>query len=386
MATFIDSIDERIQLAVINHLEVLLFSLGTNDETGRNEMFGINVFKVREVLNIPEITSHHDRQIQEKSLLKSLNELFPAQGLRLFRVRKHHHGHAISLLAFCVNDVIVSSDENPTLNPDVRWWSDIMNAAIESESIQQHQDDDDSWHIAYPAFDSHDDIFAILVHHCDALPGHNDQRLVHGILKVYANYLALIDKTQRDKLTSLFNRETLDEQITKILVKQSDELNKLNSSPNDSRRRQYAVKHWLGIIDIDNYGHLYGDEVIILVARLMTSGAIRDDDLVYRYGGEEFVVLLNVANETDALMAFERLREMVAKHPFPQLDKVTVSIGFVEVAEQPSLADVIGQADDALYFAKENGRDRVHSYHHLLQDGKILAQQPLAFNNGVELF
>lgn len=348
---------------------------------------------IRIVDNLAEITSHHDRQVLEKSLLKTLNELFPAQGLRLFRVRKHQHGQDISLLAFCVNDVIVSSDENPSLNPDASWLSDIMNAAIEGESIQQYHDDDGSWHLVYPAFDSHGDIFAILLHHCDAVPAHNDQRLVHGILKVYANYLALIDKTQRDKLTSLFNRETLDEQITKILVKQSDELNQLNSSPNDSRRRQYAIKHWLGVIDIDNfkfindnYGHLYGDEVIILVARLMTSGAIRDDDLVYRYGGEEFVVLLKAANETDAMLAFERLREMVAKHPFPQLDKVTVSIGFVEVAEQSSPADVIGQADDALYFAKENGRDQVHSYHHLLQDGKILAQQPLAFNHGVELF
>ncbi len=348
---------------------------------------------IRIVDNLAEITSHHDRQVLEKSLLKTLNELFPAQGLRLFRVRGHQHGQDISLLAFCVNDVIVSSDENPTLNRDVSWLSDIMNAAIEDESIQQYQNDEGSWHLVYPAFDSHGDIFAILLHDCDNVPEHNDQRLVHGILKVYANYLALIDKTQRDKLTSLFNRETLDEQITKILVKQSDELNKLSSSPNDSRRRQYAIKHWLGVIDIDNfkfindkYGHLYGDEVIILVARLMTSGAIRDDDLVYRYGGEEFVVLLKAANETDAFLAFERLREMVAKHSFPQLDKVTVSIGFVEVAEQSSPSDVIGQADDALYFAKENGRDQVHSYHQLLQNGKILAQQPLAFNHGVELF
>jgi len=57
MATLIDSIDERTKLAGTNHLEVLLFSLGSNDHTGRNEVFGINVFKVREVLNIPEITS-----------------------------------------------------------------------------------------------------------------------------------------------------------------------------------------------------------------------------------------------------------------------------------------------------------------------------------------
>ena len=57
MANLIDSIDERTKLAGTNHLEVLLFNLGTNDETGRNEVFGINVFKVREVLNNPDITT-----------------------------------------------------------------------------------------------------------------------------------------------------------------------------------------------------------------------------------------------------------------------------------------------------------------------------------------
>ena len=57
MANLIDSIDERTKLTGTNHLEVLLSSPGTNDETGRNEVFGINVFKVREVLNIPEITT-----------------------------------------------------------------------------------------------------------------------------------------------------------------------------------------------------------------------------------------------------------------------------------------------------------------------------------------
>ncbi len=57
MANLIDSIDERTKLTGTNHLEVLLSSHGTNDETGRNEVFGINVFKVREVQNIAETTT-----------------------------------------------------------------------------------------------------------------------------------------------------------------------------------------------------------------------------------------------------------------------------------------------------------------------------------------
>ena len=69
MATFIDSIDERTKLAGTNHLEVLLFSLGTSDETGRNELFGINVFKVREVLNIPETASYTHLTLPTRDLV-----------------------------------------------------------------------------------------------------------------------------------------------------------------------------------------------------------------------------------------------------------------------------------------------------------------------------
>ena len=125
--------------------------------------------------------------------------------------------------------------------------------------------------------------------------------------------------------------------------------------------------------------------MIILVARLMTSGVIRDDDLIYRFGGEEFVVLLKAANETDAMQAFERIRKVVANHNFPQLGQVTVSIGFVEVSAQLSPTDVIGQADEALYNAKNEGRNQVQNYHHLLAEGKVTEPKKMT-GSDVELF
>lgn len=162
--------------------------------------------------------------------------------------------------------------------------------------------------MVYPAFDAYGDTFACLVITITLVPSEGEQRLVYGILRVYSNYLSLIEKTQKDELTGLFNRETLDNEITKILARQNERVDEELTSPDDVRRRVYAVKYWLGGIDIDHfksindtYGHLYGDEVIILVARLMKSGVIRDDDLVYRYGGEEFVVLLKAPSEEDAM-------------------------------------------------------------------------------------
>jgi two-component system, chemotaxis family, chemotaxis protein CheV len=84
MATFIDSIDERTQLAGTNHLEVLLFSLGTNDGTGRDEVFGINVFKVREVLNMPEITSAPEMADGVEGFVSLRGDMVPIINLQKF--------------------------------------------------------------------------------------------------------------------------------------------------------------------------------------------------------------------------------------------------------------------------------------------------------------
>jgi two-component system chemotaxis response regulator CheV len=84
MATLIDSIDERTKLAGTNHLEVLLFSLGTNDETGRDEVFGINVFKVREVLNIPEITSAPEMPEGVEGFVSLRDDMVPIINLQKF--------------------------------------------------------------------------------------------------------------------------------------------------------------------------------------------------------------------------------------------------------------------------------------------------------------
>jgi two-component system chemotaxis response regulator CheV len=84
MATFIDSIDERTKLAGTNHLEVLLFNLGTSDATGRNEVFGINVFKVREVLNVPEITTAPEMPEGIEGFVSLRGEMVPIINLQKF--------------------------------------------------------------------------------------------------------------------------------------------------------------------------------------------------------------------------------------------------------------------------------------------------------------
>ncbi|MCX4190003.1 GGDEF domain-containing protein [Methylophaga sp. OBS3] len=335
--------------------------------------------------NLAEFTGHQDRDVLEESLLKTLNELFPAHSLDILQVNRLEKSQEAKDLVAPAKAHSKFDNESPELKSLIR-------SAIDDREIKQYCDKQGEFFTIIPALDSQGGILAILLHRFHEKLSDSDQRLVSGLLKVYANYLGLINKTQRDKLTSLFNRETLDQQISQVLNNQRNNFLDKSVEPQDSRRHA-ATKDWLGIIDIDyfkqindNYGHLYGDEVIILVSRLMTSGVLRDNDLVFRFGGEEFVVLLKSAGEADAFMAFERLRLIVANQTFPQLDQITISIGFVEVALQSSTADVIGQADNALYYAKQNGRNQVHSYHSLVSEGKITESRSSAHDNDVELF
>ncbi|MDT8438320.1 MAG: GGDEF domain-containing protein [Wenzhouxiangellaceae bacterium] len=200
---------------------------------------------------------------------------------------------------------------------------------------------------------------------------------VTTVVDVYRNQLALLDEMQRDVLTGLLNRQTFDRHLSEILER-SQRAPGTDSGQTDDRRRFDAEgSSWLGVLDIDHFkrvndrfGHLYGDEVLILFARLMQQN-FRDSDLLFRYGGEEFIVLLAPCSRDDAIAAFERFRRQVREHHFPQVDSVTVSAGLVEIGNQSSPSEMVGQADQALYEAKDQGRDRVCEYQELVRLKRI---------------
>jgi diguanylate cyclase (GGDEF)-like protein len=120
----------------------------------------------------------------------------------------------------------------------------------------------------------------------------------------------------------------------------------------------------------DEYGHLYGDEVLLLFSRLMTK-SFRHYDLLFRYGGEEFVVVLNNTDLETALTILERFRITIENYNFPQIGRKTISIGVTEISDQTMLSNVIDRADKALYYAKKNGRNQVCCYEKLVGAGLI---------------
>jgi len=214
----------------------------------------------------------------------------------------------------------------------------------------------------------------------------NTLHMMEGILSVYRNYQNILDYSERDSLTGLLNRKTFDEKFSRLLSTAAPE-----GSPQDHVERRHAhsgVGHWLAVVDIDHFkkvndqfGHLYGDEVLILVANLLRS-SFRAQDRVFRFGGEEFVVLLRSTTLEDARKIFERFRANVEKHEFPQVGRVTVSLGFASISTESPVV-ILGHADQALYYAKANGRNRVCYYDELVKSGELHSE---VSNDTVEFF
>jgi diguanylate cyclase (GGDEF)-like protein len=212
--------------------------------------------------------------------------------------------------------------------------------------------------------------------------------MVGGIVGVYRNFQNLLDYSERDSLTGLLNRKTFDDQLARMLHGAQEQEQDRAGLP-ERRRQNGDEKQWLAVVDVDHFkavndkfGHLYGDEVLILIANLLQS-SFRAQDRVFRFGGEEFVVLLRSTTLDNAWKIIERFRANVADHPFPQVGQVTVSVGFVGIGAYDAPVISLGHADQALYHAKSSGRNRACHYDDLVSHGMV---QAVASNDTAEFF
>ena len=156
-----------------------------------------------------------------------------------------------------------------------------------------------------------------------------------------------------DPLTGLYNRRHFDNMIEREFL----------------RAQRYSNDLSIALIDVDffkkvndTYGHLCGDYVLKEVAYL-TLQTFRKTDMVFRYGGEEILVILTETPLEKAIIPLERLRKSIENYPFSYDNnniRVTVSIGVESLNENIGhFEELIDNADKALYYAKENGRNKV---------------------------
>jgi diguanylate cyclase (GGDEF)-like protein len=108
----------------------------------------------------------------------------------------------------------------------------------------------------------------------------------------------------------------------------------------------------------DTYGHLNGDAVLAELAQIISTGA-RESDVCARYGGEEFAMILHETTEPGARTLADRIRAKVAAATFPGGLKLTISIGVAATDEPALFTSLIDRADQALYAAKQGGRNQV---------------------------
>lgn len=166
----------------------------------------------------------------------------------------------------------------------------------------------------------------------------------------------LLDMSHRDPLTKIFNRRYFTEQSQKIKVF-------------SERNKNMPIS--LVILDIDdfkkindNYGHLLGDEVIIKVARILEE-ELRTSDIAARFGGEEFVILLQDCEINNAFKVANKIRENIQNSIISlqnnQKITFTASIGiaqFDKILDSDNLEHTLDRADKALYYSKKNGKNQ----------------------------
>lgn len=208
-----------------------------------------------------------------------------------------------------------------------------------------------------------------------------DLRIAQGMLNIYANFAKMLFDSERDTLTGLFNRKKLDQKLGELLTGRINGRKRKNEQDTDDYPAVFDLDHFKRIND--NYGHLIGDEVLLVFAGLMRN-ALRDVDWVFRYGGEEFVVLIKDVSPGTIASILERIRVKVQNHGFPQVGQVTVSIGYTAIADQKLPPYVFEEADKALYYAKEHGRNQVCDYRELVRSGELAPEERLG--GSVELF
>lgn len=169
---------------------------------------------------------------------------------------------------------------------------------------------------------------------------------------------------ERDLLTTELMHDTLTGTLSRrfILETLNKQLARLSRQP----QQQLSI----ALMDLDHfkrvndtYGHLVGDKVLYEFSRVVSS-RVREQDYFGRFGGEEFLLILNEIDPDEALMVLNRIREATQLQVFTYDGKhipLTVSIGFTPAHPDEKVDDLIERADSALYQAKQRGRNQVSS-------------------------
>lgn len=299
----------------------------------------------------------------------------------LFAVRFTPPNLTVSLLGCCVSDGAETFWDDAYGGQPWLPVDPLLASCLEADFGHAISQEGDMWRLAF-AVGALGQARWVLEIHGPVRPREAACQALSLFLRCFENQHQQWEYANLDTLTRLLNRKTFDDDFERLiaaaeLAEQADKL------PLERRTASHPQPCWLGVVDIDffkkindNFGHLFGDEVLLRVAELMRQ-SFRSNDKLFRFGGEEFVIVLRAASEKEVRSALERFRRAIEAYDFPQIGQVTASIGFTMIKADDTIPEIVGRADEALYVAKESGRNQLANYEQLLAEGRVsVREQP----------
>jgi diguanylate cyclase (GGDEF)-like protein len=351
---------------------------------------------------IVSLTEHRDRESLDVGLAETFMSLFKPEKVAIYSVVSDAKDQRWLPLTLVDSDHTVENYSplhadfrtlEPLADSPYRWQCLNTKSPVDIESSERSG----LWINCLPfTADSRSEELGVIEIHAKLKLSAQEHEIARRILRTYRNMQSMFAYSERDALTGLLNRKSFDD----TFYKSFRDLGLLSAGKSESalpngmgltprRRVESTEVFWLAMVDIDHFkhvndrfGHQIGDEVLILVSRILKA-AFRGYDRIYRFGGEEFVILLRCPDHEAALNAVERFRVAMEKFQFPQVGRITASVGLSEIRPSDTPEAACERADQAVYFAKHNGRNRVYSYTDLEQKGLLQTDVKVG---GVELF
>ncbi|MCG7499411.1 GGDEF domain-containing protein [Vibrio sp. Of7-15] len=337
------------------------------------------------VLNsVIDITSQRDMDSLENSLIATLVEMAPISQLSLVK-NNPVTGEVTDLICLKVESHSASGDYTVSEITSQKKINELDgNDKNIASTITRKKDG--TMEIIVPVVFSEVLQRKIIVESQEDISGYLS--LIQSFVKIYENYLFILNESDHDQLTGLLNRRAFDRKV-KSLVQDKKLYSPYSRASVTYSQKDKHRSYWLVVIDIDHfkkvndkYGHLYGDEVLLKFSQLMGE-YFSNTELLFRYGGEEFILILEGNDRGLIYDQIEGFRYFIESTAFPLVGQITVSIGYEEVKPRDYPPIKLELADKALYYVKNHGRNQVCNYAQLVAEGKLSTPH---FHDGVDLF
>ncbi len=345
--------------------------------------------------HIVKLTDHRDRDLLELTLSKALLDLLPIGRIVIARVMREETDKRWLEVAR-----LDAKGGGRVIDPsrvDFQSLVKIEDASDRFKCLQSRNRIEIAWAgpegpriNMLPLFsDSRSDDEGVIELHSEAALSPDALAMVDALRRIYRNMYSLLEFSDRDAMTGLLNRKSLDDAFYSAVLEDLESAAGAAATPagtdalGEERRHRVPANYWLGSAIIDNFGlindkHGYSvaEEVQSLVARVM-SNTFRTYDRLYRFGGEHYGVLMHCPDEALVLAAFERFRANVEKFRFPQVGRVTVSCGFTSVMADDSPSTALEKTERGVDFAKRSGGNKACSYLGLVRRGFFAEPEPV---------